>query len=376
MTKIYTTRIKIISVIAGVSIACAAVALTPGGPAEMQTISEISAMTSTSIAAISAFGVAFSTSMNLNFQNILSAISVSTKQEAVNGSTMSENMQKSSQVLVSAIKSQNQSNTVVAATFDYAPQTGQGFEPCNTNMRNKSLSDAFSSVEQNLGHEMQSMQVDNKIGSIVNSSSEAMGKRLDKHYANFCTKTEEASGLCTASNLAGADINAAYLFEAAPRNSKVDIARQAYIEHVIGTPDEYPTNGDQNTAQAKSAFMNKINSDALLSIPSYSLQAIRMNNLQQDEYQKQSPNQMLKARVNQYFGGKEANEWVSNIAMQTERGLLVETLKMQGLETWIKQKQYQQNQRLEANLAALVIMDNKQKQEELNNNYQKMMVNN
>jgi hypothetical protein len=144
----------------------------------------------------------------------------------------------------------------------------------------------------------------------------------------------------------------------------------------MGEPDE-PVEGNIGTnLEAKVKFMHKINKDALISIPAYSLQAVRLANLQQKEYQNYSPNQLLKARVNQYFGGEEANKWAGQLARQTERGLLVEALKMHGLETWLHQKQYQQNQRLEANLAALLVMDGKIKQQQLQQQYSKLATQN
>jgi hypothetical protein len=140
----------------------------------------------------------------------------------------------------------------------------------------------------------------------------------------------------------------------------------------MGEPDE-PIEGNVNKSlDSKARFVEKINKDALMSIPAYSLQAIRLANLRQKEYQEYSPNQLLKARVNQYFGGQEANQWAGQLARQTERGLLVEALKMHGLETWLHQRQYEQNQRLEANLAALLVMDGKIKQKELQQQYSKL----
>jgi hypothetical protein len=366
------TKIIITVAVSSSMIGLATAGLVPSGPAEIWTIGAISALTTTSVGAISAFGTAFSSSMQMNFERIISAIAVATKQEAVSANNVGEGMQKSAQVLVTAIKSQKQAEDIAQATMNYAPDTGQGFQPCQTMQRNQSLSIAFDGMERKIGSEMENMDIDNKTGFIVESKAEAIGNRLNKHYKLFCTDAEAKQGLCSKSKLAGADVNAAYLFEPTAKDSDEDKARQAYIEHIMGEPDE-PIEGNVNKSlDSKARFVEKINKDALMSIPAYSLQAIRLANLRQKEYQEYSPNQLLKARVNQYFGGQEANQWAGQLARQTERGLLVEALKMHGLETWLHQRQYEQNQRLEANLAALLVMDGKIKQKELQQQYSKL----
>ncbi|MFM2344506.1 MAG: hypothetical protein RLZZ210_1117 [Pseudomonadota bacterium] len=357
-------------------IGIATAGLVPSGPAEIWTIGAIAALTSTSIGAITAFGTAFSTSMQFNFERIISAVAVATKQEAMSANNVGEGMQKSAQVLVTAMKSQKQAEDIAQTTMNYAPDSGQGFQPCQTTKQNETLNQAFDAAEKNIGLEIETMDTDNKPGFMVKSKSEAIGDRLQSHYKLFCTKSEAKQGLCSESKLAGADINAAYLFKASKKDSDEDKARLAYIEHIMGEPDE-PVEGNIGTnLEAKVKFMHKINKDALISIPAYSLQAVRLANLQQKEYQNYSPNQLLKARVNQYFGGEEANKWAGQLARQTERGLLVEALKMHGLETWLHQKQYQQNQRLEANLAALLVMDGKIKQQQLQQQYSKLATQN
>ncbi len=366
------TKIIIVAALSSSMIGIAAAGLAPSGPAEIWTVGAVSALTSIAVGAVTAFGTAFSASMQTNFERIISAVAVATKQEALNANNVGEGMQKSAQVFVTAVKSQHQAEDIAGTAINYAPDTGQGFQPCQTMQRNKSLSLAFDEAEQKTGSEIENMESDNKPGFMVQSKAEAMGQRLKNHYKKFCTEAEATQGLCSKSNLAGADVNAAYLFQPSIKNSDEDKARQAYIQHIIGEPDEQITGNVNQNIQAKAKFLEKINKDALISIPSYSLQAIRLANLKQKDYQEYSPNQLLKARINQYFGGQEADKWAGQLARQTERGLLTEALKMHGLETWMHQRQYQQNQRLEANLAALLIIDSKAKQLLLHKQYSQL----
>jgi len=95
---------------------------------------------------------------------------------------------------------------------------------------------------------------------------------------------------------------------------------------------------------------------AMMSIPAYSLAMIDAANTQSPEYGGKSPNEVLALRVNQYFGGEEAKEWSGSMARQSTRGLLVEHAKMAGLQAWVRQRQFEQSERIEVNLAALLVM--------------------
>ena len=120
-------------------------------------------------------------------------------------------------------------------------------------------------------------------------------------------------------------------------------------------------------------MFEKNRKDSLLSIPAYSLAMIDANNTRSEEFQGKSPNEMMKLRVNQYFGGKEAQQWSSSMAAQTPRGLIVEATKMAGLEVWMRHKQYEQGQRMEANLAALVLSSTQEMQADVDRKHQAVL---
>jgi hypothetical protein len=124
---------------------------------------------------------------------------------------------------------------------------------------------------------------------------------------------------------------------------------------VLGTPDQAIPAAVGKSPLGQDYLLQKNNKDALLSIPAYSLSMIEAANTQSADLGNKSPNDVLTLRVNQYFGGKEAQDWASVLTAQSERGLMVEAVKMGGLEAWIHHKQLQQNQRLELNLAALAM---------------------
>jgi hypothetical protein len=200
-----------------------------------------------------------------------------------------------------------------------------------------------------------------------------MQERVARHRDKFCTPSEAAAGLCTVSTLPGGDTNAALLFEPADPGSLKVQARSAYIQHVLGEPDEAIA-ADAGESPAGEAFLvAKNKKDSLLSVPAYSLAMIDAANMRSEKMAGKSPNEILRLRVNQYFGGKEAEQWSGALARQQPRGLLVEAVKMSGLEVWIHHKQYEQNQRLEANLAALVLATGERMTASLEQQHQKVV---
>ncbi len=347
--KLIVAAVLSTSLVSGVAYAT----LYGGGPAETWTIQQIAGQTAVVSMNIAAFGAAFGAQMQFNFERIISAVAVATKQEALSANIVTDGTRQAAEQLVNAVRAQRQSEQVATAYLNYNPATGQGFDPCGTNVKNKSMDIAFTAVaaqaKTNVG------LTDVAPGRLVNSTAQAMRARLDTHRSKFCTSAEASAGLCSVSQLPGGDTNAALLFDSAPEGSLQTEARSAYIQHVLGSPDQKLEKSAGGTPAGQAFMVVKNRKDALLSVPAYSLAMIDAANTQSAQFGGKSPNEVLKLRVNQYFGGKEAEQWSGAMARQTQRGLLVEATKMAGLEVWIHHKQYEQGQRLEANLAALLL---------------------
>ncbi|EIP5862349.1 hypothetical protein ACWJKU_00625 (plasmid) [Methylocaldum sp. MU1018] len=341
------------------------------GPAETWTIQQIAAQTAEVSGNIAAFGTAFSTQMQTKFEQIISSVAVATKQEALSANIVSDGTRQAAEQLVNAVRAQRQSDQVATAYLNYNPATGQGYDPCGTNAKNKTMDIAFESAAVQAKTTVGMTDV--APGRLVNSTAQAMQARLDTHRSKFCTAAEASAGLCSASQLPGGDTNAALLFDAAPAGSLQTEARYAYIQHVLGAPDQKLEKSAGGTPAGEAFMVVKNRKDALLSVPAYSLAMIDAANTQSAQFGGKSPNEVLKLRVNQYFGGKEAEQWSGSMARQTQRGLLVEAAKMAGLEVWIHHKQYEQNQRLEANLAALLLASADKLSGPLEAQYQKVL---
>lgn len=341
------------------------------GPAESWTIQQIAQETTAVTTSIAAFGASFSTEMQTKFEQIISAVAVATKQEALSANVVTDGTREASAQLVNAVRVQRESDQVSKALLEFNPVTGQGFDPCGTNAKNKTLDMAFNGLSEQARISMSSNDV--APGRLVSSIEDAMQLRLKEHRQKFCTANEAAAGLCTESEIPGGDTNAALLFEPVNPNTLKDEARRAYIQNVLGEPDRALSKAAGGTPAGEAYLLAVNQKQSLLSVPAYSLAMIKAANTRSEGLSGKSPNEVLRLRVNQYFGGKEAEAWSGSMARQAQRGLLVETLKMQGLEVWLHHKQYEQNQRLEANLAALVLATSDRLKTDVESQYHKVL---
>ena len=366
-------RLKLVSIVVGSTMLSGVSygALYGFGPAEMWTAAQITALTTSVGTNITTFGTTFGNQMTIKFEQIISAVAVATKQEALSANVVADNSRQTSEQLVNAIRAQQQNSAVAKAYLDFNAATGQGFDPCGTVVKNKSMDIAFTSMAAKAKAAVG--ELDASPGRLVPSTGKAMQQRLQEHRSKFCTAAEADAGLCTLSTLPGGDTNAALLFEAADADSLTTEARTAYIQHVIGPPDEALAKAAGATPAGETYMVHKNRKDSMLSVPAYSLSMINAANTRSKEFGGKSPNEVLKLRVNQYFGGKEAEQWSGSLARQTQRGLLVEAAKMGGLEVWIHQQQYEQNQRLLANLATLVVASSDVLGAPLEARYQKVL---
>ncbi|MGE8060238.1 hypothetical protein [Pseudomonas sp. NPDC089547] len=366
-------RLKLASIVVGSTMLSSVSygALYGFGPAEAWTAAQIASLTASVSANIAAFGTSFGTQMTYKFEQIISAVAIATKQEALSANVVADNNRQTSEQLVNAVRAQQQNSAVAQAYLDFNAATGQGFDPCGTVAKNKSMDIAFSTMAAKAKASVG--ELDASPGRLVASTGQAMQQRLKQHRDKFCTEAEANAGLCTLSTLPGGDTNAALLFEPAEENSLTTEARTAYIQHVMGPPDQALTKEAGATPAGETYMMQKNRKDSMLSIPAYSLSMINAANTRSKAFGDKSPNEVLKLRVNQYFGGKEAEQWSGNLARQTQRGLLMEAAKMGGLEVWIHQQQYEQNQRLLANLATLVVASSESLDATLEARYQKVL---
>lgn len=283
--------------------------------------------------------------------NIRSYIKIATAQDAASSKNVVDSIVRSGQALVDVMQNQEIADDMADATADVHWLTGQGYDPCGTAYRVESMDMGFDMARQRARRTV--ADADAAPGKLVASRTKVMQDRLRKHKEKFCSASEAASGVCTQSEVPGGDVNAALLFEPAEEDSLKAEARKAYIDHVLGEPDQKTEKRAGRTAAGEQYFLDKSHKDSLMSSPALSFSKIDADNTRTKELNGKSPNELMKDAVNQYFGGERGREWAQRMAMQRMRGLLAEANRMAALENWMRYKNYERELRMEASLAAL-----------------------
>ena len=171
-------RLKLASIVAGSTMLSSVSygALYGFGPAEAWTNAQIAALTKSVSANITAFGTSFGTQMSYKFEQIISAVAIATKQEALSANVVADNNRQTSEQLVNAIRAQQQNTAVAKAYLDFNAATGQGFDPCGTVAKNKSMDIAFSTMAAKAKASVG--ELDASPGRLVASTGQAMQQRL------------------------------------------------------------------------------------------------------------------------------------------------------------------------------------------------------
>lgn len=276
---------------------------------------------------------------------LLSAIKVVTKQVSVSADKVAATTLGSEQAMTSVAKEIADKELIDKAVVDYM---SQGFDPCGLSASTQNMAKTEAQVTASVPVRIRS-EID-AVGGKFGSVADAVRAREERHRALFCTQAEVDSGACSSvGKLPGGDMNAALLFGTDTSREAV-AAKNALINQVIGLPDAAPSKEAANTPEGAAYLLEKKKKDAFLAWPAYSLKSI------------QAENEGLKAvmddRVGQYFGTPRADDWAKSQASQAPRGLLVDMVKIQGLNLKIAERRLKQNMRIEANLAAMLELDN------------------
>ena len=170
------------------------------------------------------------------------------------------------------------------------------------------------------------------------------------------------SGLCNiVSKQPGLAFNAAILFSNEASSDQYTAARTTFVNTIAGLPDPAVPKSDAKSPAAQDYALIKQQKDSLLSPALAALANIQA----QHGYVRQGNHAYAKPimtqyedQVKRYFGDSSENsKWNRVLTAQTERGLLVEQLKMKALAVSVQAKQYREYEMMEAQLAALVAQE-------------------
>lgn len=311
--------------------------------------------------------------------DVLTAIRVMTKQTALSHQELAKADFDAKRTELSVQQGIDSAKAYADAVMNYGATTGQGYNVCAVLSEAKKTNRAAQ--EAKLDASFLANTGDNVGGRLVSSATDAQKERLNQHRDRFCTESEKAAGMCsTVSKYSAADSNAATLSLSATAGSDLDVAKTAFRQNLLGSPDKaIPANvGKTGAAQA---YLQQTNQrQARIAPASYSmgyLQAMstKRDDLLDTEGNPMSPDEKIEATVNRYYGTKESENWLKSLVAQRPRGLLVEQAKMKGVEAYLNYDLIQSDERQITMLASLVATANEKMDIDMRKQYNSLRSN-
>jgi len=282
---------------------------------------------------------------NVQTEALISSIKVVAKQVDASGEKSNATIVQGEQAFAAVAKDLADKELADKFVMDFL---SQGFEPCSQSTATKNLALAEASVRVSIPERVNS-EIE-AAGGRFGSPAAALKAREEAHRKNFCTQSEVDAGLCSSlGKLPGGDTNAALLF-GTDKSADAVAAKNAFINNVIGLPDAAPPLGAAASPEAAAYLLEKKKKDAFLAWPANSLKSIQVEG--------EAYKSVMDERVGQYFGTKRAADWARDQAGQAQRGVIVDLVKIQGLQLKVRERRIRENLRLEANFAALLELEN------------------
>lgn len=317
-------------------------------------VNTATAQLAASVAAdIAAAAASIIAQMQIDQERIISAIKVTVKQDAVSSEKVIAAKRSATEGFATAYVAQRTSEQV----YDlYNKYRSQGMDPCNTATLTEALKTRETAALQSAAA---------RINTEINAAPGRYGDPVQvakndllQHKQLFCTQAEVNAGTCASVGaLPGGDSNAALLFTEADAGDTVSKAKNAMINNIFGLPTSSAgIVGKGATPEAQSAMSDKHRRDSLNSIAMYSFKTIQADH-ERDSSGK-SVAGLLKERVETYFGSSRSEQWAQSLAVQEERGVLLDMVRMEGIALKLAERRVRQNMRIEGNLAGLVAINN------------------
>lgn len=297
--------------------------------------------------------------LQFNNQRVLSALSVLTKQKALSGNSIAENERKTAQQVANGLKTLSTFKQVTQAKLDYGPEFGQGYNPCLVAEERSQISFMNNEAQTEARQMVRAVYAGpGKYSTDISASKQ----QLLQDIGQYCTKDYAESGLCRAvSKNPGLALNAAVLFSNEDTNGQYTHARNTFINTIVGVPDPAVPKSQAQTPAARDYVLAKQQKDALISPALAALANVQAQHsyVSQGNHAYGKPVMtQYEEQVKRYFGDSEENtRWNQVLTAQTERGLLVEQLKMKALAVSIQAKQYKEYEVMEAQIAALTAQE-------------------
>lgn len=360
---------------------------------------------------LDAMDLALNTAMNTQAKLIAEAITVWSAQKGVSAQQQATAIKNNTQVEAQAMQEISRNTRMKKVLRDYGNQS-MGYKPCETSKERAILvintKNTQESVPQMIKREVTAAP------GVYSPKIQAMATRLALHDKMYCTPSQAMSGFCSKeAPRAGKSLMAETLFTPSGVDTQEYQDKSAFINNMIGLPDDPISKAAATTVEGQSYADLKRRKDAIKSTAINSLKSIQaqwsiMGDEEKNSENGQSSNAaglssekqqlaasdaqkpkntaasatavnasssssstagsavkkdntpqpmmiQLKREVDRYLGGgSEYAEWSKNLASQEEKGVLTEILKVKALRLYMQAEQYKQLSRMEAMLAANV----------------------
>ena len=336
----------------------------------------LTAVTTSATTAIASLTASTLAGLQLMVKFLLGGDKVSAMQTALSTNNLNTTVAESARMQAEAYAAALAQKEMVEAVMAFGP-TGQGYNNCAHLAQGTAMQkaqDAVPKIARNL-----IAKTDVAPCSAV-SAPESEAARLKAHLTLYCTQAAHDSKLCPkVSPEQGADVDLASLTQPHEECTDAMLKRAEsgdsealkacapifVIQNTIGpalgkVPEEAGSGPDANLV-----FDTRTRAEAMRSIASTILADLSARNTRTSENGGKSANELIEERVGMFFGGDQQKEWMKAMISQHPRGLILETTKMEGLNSWLRFQQYEQGMRMEMALAALTLDANKAARDEV-----------
>ena len=299
---------------------------------------------------------AIGASLQMEQEQVNSAMKVYVKQMSVSGNLLAENTVKTSQTEVAVEQARLQKDRLIAIQERKGPQ-GQAFKVCTVQAEREVIAKTVTENQKQIPS-LVSQTVYASPGAYGNPH-EVMEKMNAINQGKYCTPAQAASGFCSSDTpYSGWSMQMSTLFTPTTSGSEVYSAQNALINNMIGLPDPEVPKAQQGSARASAYLQAKQRKEAIVSPAINSLKAIQSEYAgigSADSPDKISPIKAIDDQVKRYLGsGEEYREWNQKLTSSSESGLFKEILQIQALDLYLSMRQYQQYEREELLLAGIV----------------------
>ena len=295
-----------------------------------------------------------STARATNLMRIQSALRVTAKQIDVSSEKQAATEVAAKQAGANYAVELSNRKAVLETAMEYNAATGQGFDPCGEQQRSQNVAVALGEANTNVPDRVMS-ELDSAPGRMVPNQGEVVAKRLSDGRTLYCTADQVKAGICSQpGNQAGMDVDAGHFFTTYQVGTPEARAKSALLNNVYGVPYAAPDQSMANSPAAKAFFEAKRTEDGYRSVSQTS-----MKTLQSWTESRPGGNSVIGSiatKVGTYAGGENYLEWEKKKASESEHGLLVELAKMRAFELYMRNLEYQQLERQEANIASVLAL--------------------